>query len=309
MNIQQFRYVLAVAVHRHFETAADSCFISQSTLSTMISRFEDELGVTIFDRKKKPVGITREGEEIIERLKVIDYEISQLTGLARKMTGEVGGVIRVGCISTVAPYLLPLIVPELSVQHPELTLEIKETTTNEIVRLLKSRELDIGIISTPVGDGELLEYPLYREPFMLFDTGGMHRVREPIPVREMSWDNFWLLEEGHCMSDQVLEICSTNNATPGQSPNIRFKAGSIDSLVRFVRASGGQTLLPYMAVKSMPAAEQRDIIRFALPSPSRTIGLVVHQHFIKKPVLELIEKEIRLRVSQLEETEEIIPDQ
>ncbi len=303
MNIQQFRYVLAVAAHRHFETAADNCFISQSTLSTMISRLEEELGVVIFNRKRKPVEITVEGKEIIERLKVIDYEIRQLTELARRLTGEIKGVIRIGCISTVAPYLLPLIVPGLSEKNPGLTLEIKETTTNEIVRLLKARELDIGIISTPVADGELIEYPLYREPFVLF--GASARSRQSIPVKEMNWDNFWLLEEGHCMSDQVLEICSANNATPGQSPNVRFKAGSIDSLVRFVKASGGQTLLPLMAVKNMTPGDLEHITRFTAPTPSRTIGLLVHQHFIKRPVLELIREEISLQTGNISEIEEV----
>ena len=116
MNIQQFQYVLAVAEHRHFETAAEKCFISQSTLSTMISKLEDELGVIIFNRKKKPVDITREGQEIIAQLRVINFEITQLNELVKKMTGEVTGILKIGCIATVAPYLLPLILYDFSVK-------------------------------------------------------------------------------------------------------------------------------------------------------------------------------------------------
>jgi len=170
MNIQQFNYVLAVAKFRHFETAAEKCYISQSTLSTMILKFENEIGITIFDRKKRPMEITDEGSKIIERLKIITNEIADLEEVCKEIKGEITGKIKIGCIHTVTPYLLPLILPELSEKYPELTIEVKELTTNNIIDLLKLRELDIGIISTPIDEPELNEYPIYKEPYLYFDV-------------------------------------------------------------------------------------------------------------------------------------------
>lgn len=305
MNIQQFQYVLAVAEHRHFETAAEKCFISQSTLSTMISKLEDELGVIIFNRKKKPVDITREGQEIIAQLRVINFEITQLNELVKKMTGEITGTLKIGCIATVAPYLLPLILYDFSVKYPGLSLEIKESTTDEIVSLIKSRELDTGIISTPLNDKELIEYPVYREPFVLYDTSGMHTGE--YSLRDMNWDNFWLLEEGHCLSDQILEICSSGNAHIKSHSAIHFKTGSIDSLVRFVKTYKGQTLLPSLAVRDFREEDRRYVVSFVHPAPSRTIGLVAHQHFANKQILELLQNEIRLKTALLNEIEVISP--
>lgn len=291
MNIQQFQYVLAVAEFRHFETAADHCFISQSTLSTMISRLEDELGIEIFDRRKKPVEVSREGEEIVEQIKVISTEIAQLNELVKEMKGNLEGQVKIGCIPTVSPYLLPLFLYRFSQKYPGLTIELKETSTNEIIRLLKSRELDIGIISNPVSEPELLEYPIYKEPLVLFDTA--EKPKKNITVKKMHWDNFWLLEEGHCFSDQILEICGTHNANLISAPNIHFKAGSINSLLHFVKAYNGQTLLPYMAALKLSEEDRQYVTKFKNPAPSRTIGLLVHRHFIRKKLLNLLRQEIK----------------
>lgn len=297
MNIQQFEYVLAVARYRHFETAADHCYISQSTLSTMISRFEDELGVMIFNRKKKPVAITKEGEEIIERLTIIVREIGRLDELVKEMKGEVKGTIRIACLPTVAPYLLPLFLHDFSTRYPELLLIIKESPTQDIVRQLKSRELDIGILSPPLHEEEILEYPLYKESFVLYDTAGS--TAKKIGIEEMNWNDFWLLEEGHCMTDQVLEICRTNKKEVNSSLNIHFKAGSIDSLMRFVKAYKGKTLLPYLSVRNLPEEEAKHISLFKKPVPDRTIALVTHRHFVRKRILQLLRNIIKEKMKLL----------
>jgi LysR family hydrogen peroxide-inducible transcriptional activator len=221
------------------------------------------------------------------------------------MTGEVTGILKIGCIATVAPYLLPLILYDFSVKYPGLSLEIKESTTDEIVSLIKSRELDTGIISTPLNDKELIEYPVYREPFVLYDTSGIHSGG--CSLRDMSWDNFWLLEEGHCLSDQILEICSSGNSYIKSPSSIHFKTGSIDSLVRFVKTYKGQTLLPSLAVRNFREEDRRHLVRFVQPAPSRTIGLVVHQHFANKQILELLQNEIRLKTALLNDIEVISP--
>ncbi len=294
MNIRQFEYVLAVAEHRHFETAAEKCFVTQSTLSAMISKLESELGIIIFDRRKKPVDITKEGEKIIEHLKIISTEINRLDELSKEIKGAIKGVIKIGCIPTVAPFLLPIFLPDFSTKYPDLIMEIKEITTDEIIRRLKSRELDIGIISFPINDDELAEYPIYREPFVFYDTS--RTSEKEINTEDILLDNFWLLEEGHCLRNQVLAVCSTENKKINSSLNIKFKAGSIDSLIRFVRANNGKTLLPYLAAINFSDEEKKHIRYFSTPVPFRNVGLLTHRYFVKKTILRLLQEEIRRKI-------------
>ena len=297
MNIQQFNYILAVAQHKHFEIAAEKCFISQSTLSTMISKFEEEIGLKIFDRKKKPVQITAEGALLIEKLKEITNQIGQLKELVKEVKGEIKGRVSISVIPTVSPYLLPLFLQDFAKKHPLLKLEVREQTTEEIIRQLKSRDLDIGIVSTPLDDALLVEKELYREPFVLYDK--QSTTKKSVSVKTIDTSNLWLLEEGHCMRTQALQICSVKKSQPSRIENIDFKAGSIDSLIRFVNANNASTLLPYLATVNLPTREAKHIRTFITPVPIRTIGLVVHRHFVKNKVLELLKQEIEEKIKQV----------
>ena len=152
MNIQQFEYVLALAESRHFETAADRCNITQSTLSTMILKLEDELGILIFDRKKKPLEITPEGSQLIAQLQIITKEINNLTEIVKEIKGEIKGEISIAVIPTIAPYLIPLFITHFAHKFPQLKIHVKEEQTAEIIKNLKQRTLDIGIVSVPIND-------------------------------------------------------------------------------------------------------------------------------------------------------------
>lgn len=297
MNIQQFNYVLAVAEHRHFELAAEKCCISQSTLSTMISRFEDELSLKIFDRSKKPVEITAEGRVVIEQLKIITGNIGQLGELVRELKGEVKGQLSMAVIPTIAPFLLPLFLQDFAAQFPELHIDVREQTTDEIIRQISARELDIGIVSTPLHEPELLELKLYNEPFVLYDAG--KKNKDGSPLKKMDLSNMWLMEEGHCLRTQALHLCELNKKQGPRTANFNFKAGSIDSLLRFVKANKACTLLPWLSVLNFSDHESRDVKRFADPPPVRTVGLVVHKHFVKQRILELIQQEIITKVQPL----------
>lgn len=292
MNIQQFQYILAVEETQHFEKAAQQCFVTQSTLSTMILKFEKEIGLQIFDRRKKPVGITNEGRMIIAQLRHIQTKIDELAELTKEIKGEIGGRLHIGCIPTVAPFLLPKFLQKFSIAYPSLFIEVKELTTGEIIRQIKSRELDVGIVSTPLLDKELIEYPVYEEPFVLYQLSQKHVSQKKITISEIDPKNFWLLEEGHCMRNQVLEICDVNQIQINPALNINFKAGSIDSLLRFVRANNGKTLLPYLATLEIQESEKQHLCFFEDPAPSRTVGLVVHSHFAKKKILKVLQKEL-----------------
>ncbi len=305
MNIQQFQYVLAVAEHRHFETAAEMCFVSQSTLSTMIAKFEDEIGIVIFDRKKKPVVPTKEGETIIERIKIILHEIIQFKDMITEMKGEIKGVLSIGCIPTVAAYILPSFLPDFSRNYLELLLEITENTTSEIIQKLKKREIDIGILSTPVNDDDIVEYPLYKEPFVLFDVSG--KSPKNISIEEIDLQNFWLMEEGHCMRSQVMKICELSKKKYNIGIHINFKAGSIESLIRFAKGNKGKTLLPLLALQYFSKEEFQYVSSLTADPPFREIGLVTHRNFVKKKLLSLLQHEITNRIiPQLQKYEKLM---
>jgi len=294
MNIQQIQYALALEKLRHFEGAADMCHISQSTLSTMILKLEDELGVEVFDRKQKPLGITKEGQVIIDQLKVVAKELEALHEVVNVQKGEISGDLSIAVIPTVAPYILPLFLQKFASQFPSLRIEVREHTTEEIVRLLKLRELDIGIVSVPITDDMLVEHFLYDEPFVYYDAKVPKKKwmkREDVVLGELC-----LLENGHCMRNQVLEWCDADAGEAGSKLNFRYRAGCIDGLLRFVRSSQSATLLPWLAAFELPSDEQNRISRFKQPTPYRKIGLLVHKNFVKKKVLELLEKQIKAQL-------------
>ena len=167
MNIQQFQYILAVVDLKNFESAADKCFVTQSTLSTMIGRFEDEIGVKIFNRKTKPVSITTEGELIIERLRIVLNEIDALNNVVQELKGEMVGNLKIGIIPTIAPYLLPLFLPEFASRFPAIKISVREMTTAQIQQALRIRTIDLGILALPLHDDSLEEISLFSEPFLL----------------------------------------------------------------------------------------------------------------------------------------------
>lgn len=297
MNIQQFHYVLALAEHQHFEDAAEACFVTQSTMSTMISKFEDEIGVLIFDRKRKPLEVTKEGAIILEQLRQITKEIDNLSVITQEIKGEQRGNLSISVIPTIAPFLLPRFLHGFARNFPALDIQITEQTTAEIIRRIKSRDLDIGIVSIPIQDRDIVEIKLYDEPFVYYDSS--IQTETLITAKELDVSNLCLLEEGHCMRTQVLELCDLHQQHRHNKLNFNYKAGSIDSLLRFVRANDASTLLPHLSAIELPDSERRKITHFADPIPYRTVGLVVHRHFVKKRLLEEIEREIKASIATL----------
>jgi LysR family hydrogen peroxide-inducible transcriptional activator len=263
----------------------------------MISKFEDELGIQVFDRKKKPVGLTNEGELIIDQLKIILNNIDQLDELKHELKGEVKGKLTMAVIPTIAPFLLPLFLQDFANRFPDLVIEVRELTTKEILRQLKSRELDIGILSTPINDTEIKEVDLYEEPFVLYDRS--LKYPDSIAPEMLDLSELWLMEEGHCFRTQVLKLCDINQQLKKSNLNFDFKAGSIDSLLRFVRANRASTLLPYLATTDFDDVEKCYVKRFESPMPSRKVGLVVHQYFVKHKVLQMLQTHILQAVEQL----------
>lgn len=298
MTLQQIKYVLAVAKHAHFETAAESCFVTQSTLSTMINRLEEEMGVFIFNRKTKPVSITKEGKVLIEQMRVIFHEMESLENLTQELKGEMVGELRIAIIPTIAPYLLPLFLADFATQFPKVKMIVSEMTTAQIQSSLKARSIDVGILAIPLVDSQLDEVELYEEPFLVYDCNSSS-ISEATSVSDLDFSNLWFLEDGHCLSTQVKQICELSADLPSKGVNFQFKAGSLDSLMRFTKANNGITILPYLLSSELKESEKERLIPFASPVPVRKVGLITHKHFVKKKLLVEMEKTIKKSVADL----------
>jgi LysR family hydrogen peroxide-inducible transcriptional activator len=296
MNIQQLQYVIAVVETKHFETAANKCFVTQSTLSTMISKFEDEIGIKLFDRKKKPVELTTEGKIIIEQLKSIIKGIQELEELTKEIKGEVKGKLNISVIPTIAPYLLPLFLKEFALKFLDLKIVIKEEPTNEIIRRIKLRELDIGIVSTPIIDSDIIETHLYNEPFVYFNY--FSKIKNSITANDIDFEKLCLLDEDHCLRTQIIKLCEIGNSSFLNENNFEYRAGSIDSLIRFVKANKAVTLLPLSASNELSAKDKKHISVFKNPLPYRSVGLITHRHFVKKKLLNSLRDEIVLKTNK-----------
>lgn len=297
MNIQQFKYALAVAETQSFGKAADKCFITQSTLSTMVARLEDELGIRLFDRKTKPITITKEGETVLKQFRIITKELAVLDEVVSGLKGEVGGELHIGIIPTVAPYLLPLFLNDFVQQYPKVKFTISELTTSKIIEDLENRNLDVGILSTPLHHPNLLEHHLYNEPFLLFD-GASKQNNNTINVQEIDCNRLWLLQEGHCLRTQAEAICNLRTKRVVEW-NLEYKSTTIDTLMKFVRKNKAVTLLPYLASLDLPSEDQQYLCSIATPQPARSISLIVHPHFLKKDLLKALQQSIHQVVHPL----------
>lgn len=298
MNIQQFQYVLAVVDLKNFEAAAERCFVTQSTLSTMIGRFESEIGMKIFNRKTKPVSITPEGELIISRLRIVINEIESLKNVIQEQKGEMVGELKVGIIPTIAPYLLPLFLAEFASRFPKVNIIVKEMTTAQIREDLKIRTLDIGLLAIPLDDDELVEQELYAEPFLIYDCREK-KSKSKISVNNLDYSKLWLLQEGHCLRTQVYQICEMSSQNPKSDINFEFESGSMDSLLRFTKASKGVTIIPYLGTIDLPMEDQENLVEFEYPIPVRSVGLLANKFFVKKKMLKELQKIIIQSVSGL----------
>jgi len=298
MNIQQIKYILAVAELKYFGAAAEQCFVTQSTLSTMIGKFEDEIGIKVFDRKTKPVTVTKEGEVLLDQLKLIIREIDNLEESVKLLKGELSGEFKIGIIPTVAPYLLPRFLSNFAKRYPDLQFSVTEQTTESIIKKLDDREIDLGIVALPLNAPDLLEYPLYNEEFVLFDctSDGTSAAKR---VEEINKSKLCLLAEGHCLSQQIVNLCNLKKWDAKSDLNFDFKAGSIDSLIRFVRQSEGITLLPYLAILDFSKADKKRISSFEGVVPVRSVGILTHKNFVKTKIRDLLISEIKKKVQSL----------
>lgn len=279
MNLQQLEYILALDIFRNHARAANSCNVTQPTLSMMVKKLEEELGVKIFD-KGQPLKPTRQGEIILARARHILQEVKNLKEFIRNEKESVDGEFRIGVIPTLAPYLLPRFLNEFLERHPGTSFTVMELQTSEIIRLLKAGRLDLAILVTPLDDKEIREIPIFYEPILLY-TGEKLKYFEQdrINLKSLSFENLLLLEEGHCFRGQVENLCTAKQKKINQQLN--YQSGSFETLKAMVDNNYGYTLIPELAVD----ARSKYVKRFTAPEPVREISLAVHSSFVKEMLI------------------------
>ncbi len=272
MNLRDLKYLVALADHKHFGRAAAASFVSQPTLSTQIKKLEDELGVALVERAPRRVMLTPVGREIAERARKVIAEVDQMSEIARRSQDPEAGTVRLGLFPTLGPYLLPHVVPRLRQRFPRLELLLVEEKTDQILARLRDGRLDAGILALPVHDDQLHVEPLFDEPFLLA-VPQQHPMagRDSLDVRDLDRQHLLLLEEGHCLRDQALEVCSLGGADERDG----FRATSLETLRQMVASGVGITLLPVLAVQPpVPASPDIRLLSFRGDAPHRQIGMV-----------------------------------
>jgi len=303
MTLTQLRYLVAVDKYRSFVAAAEHCGVSQPTLSMQLQKLEESIGVKIFDRSRHPIFPTETGEKIIRQAQVIIAESNRMRELLREEKGEISGELNVGVIPTVAPYLLPDVLTGFIGKYPNLRLRIWEHTTDRILQDLKNGRLDCGLLATPLRDTDLEVKPLYYEPFVAYvSEKSPLSQKKLLTSEELAGERLWLLNEGHCMRGQVMNLCAYQyNRTP--DGDFEYNTGSVEMLKRMVDINSGATVLPEMSILGYDG-DRMDRVRYFKPTePVREISLVTSPNFVKKIGISALMNEIRLVVPERYKTD------
>ena len=271
MNLRDLQYLVALADHRHFGRAAAASFVSQPTLSTQIRKLEEELGVALVERAPRKVMLTPIGHEMAERARRVLGEVEQMREAARRTQDPEAGTVRLGMFPTLGPYLLPHAMPLMRARFPRLELLLVEEKSDVLLERLHEGKLDAALLAMPLHDDQLHVEFLFDEPFLLA-APRHHRLagRDSLDVGDLAGERLLLLEDGHCLRDQALDVCQL----AGASEKSEFRATSLETLRQMVAANVGVTLLPTLAVKP-PVARSEDIVLlpFRDSHPSRRIAM------------------------------------
>lgn len=275
MNLRALQYLVAVADERNFSRAAENCYVSQPTLSTQIKKLEEELGVQLVERNPRRVMLTPAGEQVVARARDILQQVGVIKETARRARDPEAGRIRLGIFPTLGPYLLPHVLPAIRKRFPRLELLLYEIKTEEVLARLREGKLDAGVLALPVPDEGFEVRKLFEEPFVLATPADHPLARQPdIGLDDLRDGPVLLLEDGHCLRDQALEVCQLVGAEEKEG----FRATSLETLRQMVASGIGVTLLPTLSVKSpVPKTNRLALRRLPDPMPSRRIALLWRQ--------------------------------
>jgi LysR family hydrogen peroxide-inducible transcriptional activator len=290
MTITQLQYVLAVAEHRNFTLAAEKSFVTQPTLSMQIQKVEEELGVLIFDRSKKPIQLTDIGQKIVTQAKSIVNEAGRIKDIVDQEKGFVGGEFRLGIIPTVMPTLLPMFLGNFIKKYPKITLLIEELNTQEIITRLNNGHLDAAIAATPLQEEKIKEIVLYYEPFVAYiPENHTNFAKKEIEVDDLNPDEILLLRDGHCFREGVLNLC---NIKQPQDSKFKIESGSFETLIKLADEGLGTTLLPYLHTLDLKDKDQQKLRHFKDPKPSREVSLIFPKSELKMHIIEALRNTI-----------------
>ena len=270
MTLQQLEYIIALDKTRHFVRAAEMCGVTQPTLSAMIQKLEDELDCRIFDRSSHPIVPTEVGAMILQQAQVVMFNVHQLRENVLTQKGSVAGSLSLAIIPTVAPYLLPELITLFRRDYVDISLKISEMRTETIIEKLHSAEIDMAILSTPLDDPKILEVPLYYEKFVAYISPNEPLyLQDEVSTNDLQLDHLWVLEEGHCLRNQVFNFCKN------KTHSAIYEAGSIDTLVKIVERNGGYTVIPELHINLLTDVQKQHLRKIVRPEATREIALVI----------------------------------
>lgn len=285
MTITQLEYIVAVANCKSFAKAAEQCHITQPTLSVQIKKLEAHLNVAIFDRSRKPVRPTELGLQVIAQARISLAELNRISEIIAFEQQKSIGQLRLGIIPTLGPYILPLFSLQFLQQNPGIQLFVNELISEEIIYQLYNNKLDIGLMVTPIDNPDLIQIPLFYEPFVLYISDNHpYTDLSQISIKDLDFNEMWLLNEGHCFRNQVINICQENNIHNNHNP-LRFESGSLESIRRMVEQQSGYTMLPQLATLEFNEQQQQRVKPIDI-SPVREVSLVINRRFMQRKVVE-----------------------
>lgn len=289
MTLQQLKYILALDKHRHFVKAAESCHVAQPTLTLQVKKLEEEVGMVLFDRSTQPLKPTPFGESFIQKASRVLGEMEELKTLVKQDRNQMVGEFRVGVIPTLAPSLLPLFISDFMESHPTTRLIIEELQSHRIMEQLENKQLDMGLMATPLHESNLREIPLFYEPFLIFTDQKNPLLKEyTVNSSQLKPEGLWILKQGHCFRNQTLNICEFDVSE--QHRNLVMEGGTIETLKEMVRKVSGYTLIPELSYHSKN--DQHNVRYFDEPQPVREVSIVVHKHFTKEKLITEMRKSI-----------------
>ena len=296
MTLTELRYIVAVARERHFGRAAEACFVSQPTLSVAVRKLEDELDIALFERSSTEVSVTPIGEHIIEQAQRVLEEAAAINQLAAQGKDELSGILRLGVIYTIGPYLLPQLIPSLRQRAPNMPVQIEENFTAELSERLKQGKLDVIILSLPYTAPGIITEPLYEEPFMILMPNGHSLEKEKtITAKKLARQDLLLLGPGHCFRDQVLQVCPECNLASVTSDNIQktLEGSSLETIRLMVATGMGVTVLPKTSINHYPKQEMVTTRPFSEPAPKRVVALAWRKSFPRPAAIQVLGEAIR----------------
>lgn len=289
MTLQQLEYIVAVDEHRHFVRAAESCGVTQSTLSSLIQKLEAELDVVIFDRACHPIEPTALGREIIAQARVILYNASQMEELVSTHKEMAVGNISLGVASTIAPFILPRLFSYMKKNHPDVVLHVEEARVETLKAKLQRAELDVAILAMPVAEDNLLEIPIFRERYVAYVSSecDLYNSME-LDTQTLRADDIWVLGESYCPNVEQFPFCVRDIS----SVSI-YAAGSIETLMRIVDENGGYTIIPELQLQLMSDASRNNVRELYNPVPGRDVAFVVRRDFVRQRMLNILADAIK----------------